>query len=94
MVNFKPGEYMTKMFFLFVSYRHGNKCAGVIAGVANNSLCGVGLAYNVKIAGMRMKAVSIDKLPRKTFNYIITSKGSRSFTGNSQMTKLLTLFIF
>ncbi|KAJ7358827.1 Proprotein convertase subtilisin/kexin type 6 [Desmophyllum pertusum] len=30
---------------------HGNNCAGVIAGAANNSLCGVGLAYNAKIAG-------------------------------------------
>ena len=26
-------------------------CAGVIAGVANNNLCGVGLAYDSKIAG-------------------------------------------
>ncbi|XP_067040624.1 proprotein convertase subtilisin/kexin type 4-like [Acropora muricata] len=33
---------------------HGNKCAGVIAGVSNNSLCGVGLAYNAKIAGLRI----------------------------------------
>lgn len=32
--------------------RHGNNCAGVIAGVANNKLCGVGLAYNAQIAGM------------------------------------------
>ena len=37
---------------LLFSNRHGNKCAGVIAGAANNSLCGVGLAYNAKIAGM------------------------------------------
>ena len=42
-----------RCYFLLVSYRHGNKCAGVIAGVSNNSLCGVGLAYNAKIAGMR-----------------------------------------
>jgi len=26
-------------------------CAGVIAGVANNNVCGVGLAYDAKIAG-------------------------------------------
>lgn len=32
--------------------RHGNNCAGVIAGAANNSYCGVGLAYNAQIAGM------------------------------------------
>ena len=84
-----------RFFFLFVSYSHGNKCAGVIAGVANNSLCGVGLAYNAKIAGMSMKVgLGLNKLPRKTFNYIITTKGSRRLTGNSQMTKILTLFIY
>ncbi|CAH3171145.1 unnamed protein product [Porites lobata] len=33
---------------------HGNKCAGVIAGASNNNLCGVGLAYNAKIAGLRI----------------------------------------
>ncbi|CAH3171086.1 unnamed protein product, partial [Porites lobata] len=33
---------------------HGNNCAGVIAGVANNSLCGVGIAYNAQIAGIRL----------------------------------------
>jgi len=26
-------------------------CAGVIAGAVNYNLCGVGLAYNAKIAG-------------------------------------------
>ncbi|CAH3190442.1 unnamed protein product [Porites lobata] len=31
---------------------HGNNCAGVIAGVANNNLCGVGIAYNAQIAGL------------------------------------------
>ena len=31
--------------------RHGNNCAGVISGVANNNVCGVGLAYDAKIAG-------------------------------------------
>ncbi|CAH3044720.1 unnamed protein product, partial [Porites lobata] len=33
---------------------HGNRCAGVIAGVANNNWCGVGLAYDVKVAGIRL----------------------------------------
>ena len=32
-------------------YSHGNHCASVIAAVANNSLCGVGLAFNAQIAG-------------------------------------------
>ena len=30
---------------------HGTQCAGIIAG-ENNRRCGVGLAYNAKIAGM------------------------------------------
>lgn len=33
---------------------HGNKCAGVIAAEANNNVCGVGLAYNAEIAGIRL----------------------------------------
>ena len=37
--------------FLF-TYRHGTKCAGVIAAEAgHNKRCGVGLAYNAKIGG-------------------------------------------
>ncbi|UJR09147.1 hypothetical protein I4U23_013395 [Adineta vaga] len=34
--------------------RHGTRCAGEIAMVANNSFCGVGIAYNAKIGGIRM----------------------------------------
>uniref|UniRef100_UPI00398F6BC2 proprotein convertase subtilisin/kexin type 4-like isoform X2 n=1 Tax=Pristiophorus japonicus TaxID=55135 RepID=UPI00398F6BC2 len=33
--------------------RHGTRCAGEVAAVANN-LCGVGVAYNAKIGGVRM----------------------------------------
>ncbi|XP_044184496.1 proprotein convertase subtilisin/kexin type 6-like isoform X1 [Acropora millepora] len=35
-------------------YGHGEKCAGVIAAVLNNSHCGVGLAYKSKLAGIRL----------------------------------------
>ncbi|KAK3096815.1 hypothetical protein FSP39_003549 [Pinctada imbricata] len=34
--------------------KHGTRCAGEIAMVANNSKCGVGIAYNAKIGGVRM----------------------------------------
>ncbi|XP_061173752.1 neuroendocrine convertase 1-like isoform X1 [Saccostrea echinata] len=34
--------------------KHGTRCAGEIAMVANNSKCGVGVAYNSKIGGVRM----------------------------------------
>lgn len=33
---------------------HGTSCAGVIAAIANNSLCGVGIAYNARIGGCRV----------------------------------------
>lgn len=34
--------------------KHGTRCAGEIAMAANNGFCGVGVAYNVKIGGVRM----------------------------------------
>ncbi|XP_072338235.1 proprotein convertase subtilisin/kexin type 4-like isoform X2 [Scyliorhinus torazame] len=33
--------------------RHGTRCAGEVAAVANN-LCGIGIAYNARIGGVRM----------------------------------------
>ena len=30
---------------------HGNRCAGVIAAATGNGRCGVGVAYEAKIAG-------------------------------------------
>ncbi|KAL1227288.1 Endoprotease bli-4 [Trichinella spiralis] len=34
--------------------RHGTRCAGEVAAVAGNSFCGVGVAYNARIGGVRM----------------------------------------
>ncbi|MFH4975747.1 hypothetical protein AB6A40_002456 [Gnathostoma spinigerum] len=34
--------------------RHGTRCAGTVAMAANNSFCGVGIAYRVSIGGVRM----------------------------------------
>ena len=31
--------------------RHGTRCAGEVAAMANNSICSVGIAYNAKIGG-------------------------------------------
>ncbi len=36
--------------FYFLS-RHGTRCAGEVAAVANNSHCIVGIAYNARIGG-------------------------------------------
>ncbi|XP_053557480.1 neuroendocrine convertase 1 [Bombina bombina] len=34
--------------------KHGTRCAGEVAMVANNKKCGVGVAYNAKVGGIRM----------------------------------------
>jgi proprotein convertase subtilisin/kexin type 5 len=34
--------------------KHGTRCAGEVAAVANNNICGVGIAYNASIGGVRM----------------------------------------
>ena len=36
------------------SNRHGTRCAGEVSATANNSICGVGIAYDSKIGGVRM----------------------------------------
>ncbi|XP_067842304.1 PC3-like endoprotease variant B [Heptranchias perlo] len=40
--------------FAIGSNGHGTKCAGEVAMDANNSFCGVGIAYNTKIGGIRI----------------------------------------
>ncbi|NWS71158.1 FURIN protein, partial [Crotophaga sulcirostris] len=45
-----PSEYTWSCF----NCRHGTRCAGEVAAVANNGICGVGVAYNAKIGGVRM----------------------------------------
>uniref|UniRef100_A0AC35TMJ7 Collagen n=1 Tax=Rhabditophanes sp. KR3021 TaxID=114890 RepID=A0AC35TMJ7_9BILA len=34
--------------------KHGTKCAGIVGMVANNTKCGVGIAFNAKIGAIRM----------------------------------------
>ncbi|KAM4706408.1 neuroendocrine convertase 1 [Discoglossus pictus] len=34
--------------------KHGTRCAGEVAMIANNNKCGVGVAYNAKVGGIRM----------------------------------------
>ncbi|XP_028015292.2 proprotein convertase subtilisin/kexin type 4 isoform X1 [Eptesicus fuscus] len=34
--------------------RHGTRCAGEVAAIANNRFCGTGVAYNARIGGVRM----------------------------------------
>lgn len=39
--------------------RHGTRCAGEVAAVANNDICGVGVAYNAKIGGETACLISL-----------------------------------
>ena len=36
----------------FAIYSHGTRCAGEVAAARDNNVCGVGVAYNSKVAGM------------------------------------------
>ncbi|XP_014244560.1 furin-like protease 1 isoform X2 [Cimex lectularius] len=36
------------------SNRHGTRCAGEVAAVANNSICSLGIAYRASVGGVRM----------------------------------------
>lgn len=47
---------MKTMLFGNISFypRHGTRCAGEVAAQANNTKCGVGVAYNSRIGGVRM----------------------------------------
>ncbi|NXS71201.1 FURIN protein, partial [Pandion haliaetus] len=45
-----PSEHAWSCF----DCRHGTRCAGEVAAVANNGICGVGVAYNARIGGVRM----------------------------------------
>ncbi|XP_014668291.1 PREDICTED: neuroendocrine convertase 1-like [Priapulus caudatus] len=46
--------YLLLMVSMAVLVSHGTRCAGEIAMVANNNKCGVGVAYNARIGGIRM----------------------------------------
>ena len=39
------------MYIIF-HHSHGTRCAGEIAAAGNNSVCGVGVAYEANIGGM------------------------------------------
>merc|ERR1719334_1672555 len=52
-VNQNDGD-PTPRYDLVNSNRHGTRCAGEVSATANNSLCGVGIAYDSRIGGVRM----------------------------------------
>lgn len=40
-------------------YSHGTRCAGEVAAARDNGVCGVGVAYDSKIAGIILNLLSI-----------------------------------
>jgi proprotein convertase subtilisin/kexin type 5 len=45
---------------------HGTRCAGVVAATAGNEHCGVGIAFNASIGGIRMLDGTITDLVEAT----------------------------
>lgn len=56
--NFSCNRRLTKLksdlFAMYFSQSHGTRCAGEVAAARDNEICGVGVAYDSKIAGIRM----------------------------------------
>ncbi|OQV12101.1 Neuroendocrine convertase 1 [Hypsibius exemplaris] len=49
---------------------HGTRCAGEVAMQANNNVCGVGIAFNAKIGGIRMLDGSVtDRVEAEAFSF-------------------------
>ena len=55
-MNYATGDYKTDPTPIPLAFynNHGTRCAGVIASVADNGLCGVGIAYKAKIGGINL----------------------------------------
>ena len=39
------------MLLLLLFFRHGTRCAGEVAAVANNHICNIGIAFEASIGG-------------------------------------------
>lgn len=50
----KGASTLMTFISLFTYSRHGTRCAGEVAAAANNSICGLGIAYKARIGGVRM----------------------------------------
>jgi len=50
---------------------HGTRCAGEVSSIADNGICGVGVAYDSKIAGIRMldQPYMTDVIEAKSMSY-------------------------
>ncbi len=52
------------------SNKHGTRCAGTVAAMANNSDCAVGIAFNAKVGGVRiLDGPILDVLEAKALSF-------------------------
>ncbi|KAJ8365919.1 hypothetical protein SKAU_G00147500 [Synaphobranchus kaupii] len=66
---------------------HGTRCAGEVSAAANNNICGVGVAFNSKVAGIRMldqpfmtdviEASSISHMPQAMADGVNKGRGGK-----------------
>ncbi len=50
-----------------VFFSHGTRCAGEVSAVSNNNICGVGVAYNSKVAGTSLIGSDSDDLIKTSY---------------------------
>ena len=50
---------------------HGTRCAGEVSSIADNNVCGVGVAFNSKVSGIRMldQPYMTDLIEAKSMSY-------------------------
>ncbi|XP_067841392.1 PC3-like endoprotease variant B [Heptranchias perlo] len=70
-IHFGPKKDRSVYFLNDFQYmQHGTQCASEIAMEANNSFCGVGIAYNARIGGIRLLGGHItDAMEATSFTY-------------------------
>ena len=73
-----PHVKIVIVIYLLCRFRHGTRCAGEVAGQANNTKCGVGVAYNAKIGG-KEQSVNNTGAPCKLLGLLITLNLLRNF---------------
>lgn len=72
--------------YLLLYLSHGTRCAGAAAANANNSVCGVGVAYDAQVAGIKILDGPItDLLEARALTYKAKDVHIRSASCNYQI---------
>ncbi|XP_060079675.1 PC3-like endoprotease variant B [Ylistrum balloti] len=71
--DFNDNDYDPKPDLSNPDNSHGTRCAGEIAGAANNGVCSVGIAYNSRIGGVRiLDGIVTDALEAQAIIHMIS----------------------